>query len=130
MLLSNINKEEAFKTSRFSIWKNETESERGFTQHESPKTHGDAVLQFLKIPSETNDLIQIWKSKKYTSPVIQNEIIKDMALIILHDIVNSIKDSGCYSIMADESSDISNEQQFIICIWWVDKMRTLVDFML
>ena len=91
--------------------------------------HGDAVLQFLKIPSETNDLIQIWKSKKYTSPVIQNEIIKDMALIILHDIVNSIKDSGCYSIMADESSDISNEQQFIICIWWVDKMRTLVDFM-
>ena len=52
-----------------------------------------------------------------------------MALIILHDIVNSIKDSDCYSIMADESSDISNEQQFIICIWWVDKMRTLVDFM-
>ena len=74
MLLSNINKEEAFKTSGFSIWKNETESERGFTQHESPKTHGDAVLQFSKISSETNDLIQIWKSKKYTSPVYKMKL--------------------------------------------------------
>ena len=48
-------------------------------------------------------------------------------------IVNSIKDSGYYSIMADESSDISNVQQFVICIRWVDKllepMRTLLDFM-
>ena len=45
-----------------------------------------------------------------------------MALTILHDIVNSIKDSGYYSIMADESSDISNVQQVVICIRWVDNM--------
>ena len=45
-----------------------------------------------------------------------------MALTILRDIVNSIKDSGYYSIMADESSDISNVQQFVICIRWADNM--------
>ena len=45
-----------------------------------------------------------------------------MALTILYDIVNSIKDLGYYSIMADESSDISNVQQFAICIRWVDNM--------
>ena len=45
-----------------------------------------------------------------------------MALIILRDVVNSIKDSGYYSIMVDESSDISDVQQFVICIRWVDNM--------
>ena len=40
----------------------------------------------------------------------------------MRDIVNSVKDSGYYSIMADESSDISNVQQFVICIRWVDNM--------
>ena len=58
MLLSNKNKEEAFITSGLSNWKNATESEKGFTQHESSKTHGDAVSRFLKIPSESNDLTQ------------------------------------------------------------------------
>ena len=158
MLLSNDNKEETFITSGFSNWENPTESQKGFTQHESSKTHGDAVSRFLKIPSETNDLIQTirstlklqqdqnrktlikimssirylarqgialrghneenpnfiqllylrakdddnlkeWllrKSKKYTSPIMQNEILKDIALTILRDIVNSIKDSAYY----------------------------------
>ena len=45
-----------------------------------------------------------------------------MALTILRDIVNSIRVSGCYSIMADESLDISNVEQFVICICWVDNM--------
>ena len=45
-----------------------------------------------------------------------------MALTILRDIVNSTKDSDYYSIMADESSDISNVQQFVICIHWVDNV--------
>ena len=62
MLLTNKNKEEAFITSRFSNCKNETESEKGFTQHKSSKTYGDAVSRFLKIPSETNDLIQTIRS--------------------------------------------------------------------
>ena len=54
-----------------------------------------------------------------------------MALAILCDIVNSIRDSSYYSIMADESSDISNVEQFVICFRWVDSMlepyRTLLN---
>ena len=45
-----------------------------------------------------------------------------MALTILRDIVNSIKDLGYYSITTDESSDISNVQLFVICIRWVDNV--------
>ena len=40
----------------------------------------------------------------------------------MHDIVNSTKDLGYHSIMADESSDISDVQQFVIWICWVDNM--------
>ena len=45
-----------------------------------------------------------------------------MALTFLCDIVNSVRDSGYCSIMADESSDISNVEQFVICIHWIDNM--------
>ena len=45
-----------------------------------------------------------------------------MALTIWRGIVISIRDSGYYSIMADESSATSNVEQFLICICWVDNM--------
>ena len=45
-----------------------------------------------------------------------------MALTILRDIVNSVRDSGYNNIMAGESSDISDVEQFVICIPWVDNM--------
>ena len=67
-------------------------------------------IQLLNLLAEDDDNLKEWllrKSKKYTSPIIQNEILKDMALTILRDIVNSVKDSGYYSIMVNESSDIS-----------------------
>ena len=51
---------------------------------------------------------------------IQNEILKDITLYILRSIVKNIKKSSCYSIMADEITDIINKEQFVICIRWVD----------
>ena len=62
MLLSNKNKEDAFITSGFSNWRNAAESEKGFTRHDSSKTHVDAVSRFLKIPSESSELLQIIRS--------------------------------------------------------------------
>ena len=81
--------------------------------------------QFLNLCAEDDDNLKeclLRKSKEYTLTMIQNEILKDMAIKTLSHIVNSIKDSGYYSIMADESSDISNVQQFVICIRQVDNM--------
>ena len=44
-----------------------------------------------------------------------------MALLILRDVIPCIKESRLYSIMADESTDITNQEQLVICIRWVDK---------
>ena len=50
------------------------------------------------------------KNEKFTSPEIQNEISKDMALLILWDVVSCIKESRWCSTMADESTDITNQE--------------------
>ncbi len=59
------------------------------------------------------------KSNKYTSHDIQNECLQIMALQILRVVGQSICSSSCYTIMADECTDVANKEQFIICFRWV-----------
>ena len=56
------------------------------------------------------------KNNKYTSPKIQNEILKELALTILPDVVESIKAADFFSIMLDESGDVSNKEQALFCV--------------
>lgn len=59
------------------------------------------------------------KTDKYMCHDIQNECLKIMALHIVRDIAKLIRESACYAIMADECTDLSNKEQFTICIRWV-----------
>ena len=43
-----------------------------------------------------------------------------MALQILREIAGNIKNALIYTIMADETADVSNKEQLAICIRWVD----------
>ena len=62
------------------------------------------------------------KYNKFTSPEIQNEVIKLFALETVRKVIARIKESECnfFSILADESSDVSRKEQLVICIRWVD----------
>ena len=42
-----------------------------------------------------------------------------MALQILREVIQNVRDSSCYSIMADECTDTANKEQFTIVIRWV-----------
>ena len=44
-----------------------------------------------------------------------------MALKILQDIAKDINGSIFYTIIADEVTDESNHEQFVICLCWVDQ---------
>ena len=44
-----------------------------------------------------------------------------MALRILREIVSNTQSSVFYTIMADETADVSNKEQLVICICWVDE---------
>ena len=62
-------------------------------------------IQLLHLRGIDHEGVDAWlnkKTNKYTSPVIQNECLKLMALHILRDVSRStcIADSHCFSIVA------------------------------
>ena len=80
-------------------------------------------IQLLKLTGKDQPLLLKWlkrKEDRYTSHDIQNEIITIMANHVIHDLVSEIR-GGFFSIICDEHTDISNKEQLIICIRWVDK---------
>lgn len=64
----------------------------------------------------------------YTSPEIQNEIISICGNLILEKIVSRINKSMCFSIMADETTDINNIEQLSLCIRYIDTSDNCNEF--
>ena len=89
--------------------------------------------QLLKLRSEEDKMFAEWltkKTNKFTSPKMQNEMIEVMALQILRDIAKNIQSAEIYSILADETADISNVEQLTFCIRWADNnLVTHEDFL-
>ena len=49
-------------------------------------------------------------------------MLKDLSLSIFHDVaLKAIKSSDYHSIMVDESSDVSNKEQAVFCVCWIDE---------
>ena len=88
------------------------------------KTEEDSnFFQLLKLRSEDDEELASWlgqKSSKYRSPEIQNELIEIMALQVLREIAKNIQDAVIYTVLADETADVSNNEQLVLCIHWVD----------
>ena len=61
------------------------------------------------------------KTNKYTSADMQNECLEQMALYLVTQICRNVATNGFYTIMADECTDVSNKEQFTICLRWVDE---------
>ena len=90
--------------------------------------HGDEqdsnFIQLMKLRAEDDPKITEWmkkKTDKYISPNIQNEVLKIMALSVLCEIMHSIHEAPFLSVMIDETTDISNKEQVVLCLRWVDK---------
>lgn len=56
------------------------------------------------------------KGSNCTSHDMQEEILKVIALKVFWEIAAEIRKAEFYAIMADETSDVSNTEQFVICI--------------
>ena len=61
------------------------------------------------------------KREKYIHHDAQNEIMRLMTFIILRHMAKNIHDGIFYSVMADEVTDCSSKEQFVICFRWFDK---------
>ena len=58
--------------------------------------------------------------EKYASPEIQNELLEAMALGMMRQIPANIQNATFFTIIADETVDVSNKKQLVICIRWID----------
>lgn len=91
---------------------------RGADQDQDSNFH-----QLNTLRAEDNPALAEWlkrKANRYTSPDIQNEILSLMSHTILRDISRDIQHSKYFAILADETTDISNREQLVICLRWID----------
>jgi len=60
------------------------------------------------------------KTDKYTSVEIQNKMLETMALHILRQITKCLQQTPFITLMVDETTDVSNQEQAVFCLRWVD----------
>lgn len=56
----------------------------------------------------------------YTSPVIQNDLIMLCGEFIQAKIVEKVKSAKFFSILVDETTDVSTAQQMVLCVRYFD----------
>ena len=86
------------------------------------------LITLLKLRAKDDPRITGWltRTKKNLDSRDQNEILKLMALTIVRKKAEKIRASKFIGILADESADISKEEQLIICIRWIDHEKLVV----
>ena len=88
--------------------------------------------QILKMMAKHDPTLSKWlekKSRKFCHPEIQNELLEIMALEVLRDLLDEIRESGFYSFMCDETTDLSNSEQCVNVLRWVDdSLQVMEDF--
>ena len=82
------------------------------------------LRQLLSMKAEEDSNLKEWLQRKqnvYTSPNIQNEIVKLMGLQILRNISSELQCSPFLTIMADETTDSSNAEQVTVFFQCINK---------
>jgi hypothetical protein len=66
------------------------------------------------------------RNATYISPKIQNEIAATCGDMIVKDITNRTTQSGFFSLLADETTDVAGMAQLSLCIRYVDMSKRRV----
>ena len=98
---------------------------RGHDESESSLNKGN-FLEIFSIIAKHDPIVQerIDKGPKnatYLSPDIQNSILKIMGKMIRDRISAEVRLSGFFSLMADETKDVSKQEQLSIVVRYVDR---------
>ncbi|XP_045169561.1 uncharacterized protein LOC123532237 [Mercenaria mercenaria] len=92
---------------------------RGKTEE---KSNFRALINYrAEVDSDLHDhLANSPKHAQYLSPSIQNEFIHICGNQISDSIVHRCQDARYFSILADESADVSNKEQFAFCLRYIE----------
>lgn len=96
---------------------------RGHIECEGSLNRGN-FLEILDVMASENPVLRKRRENspgnaKYTSKTTQNDLLKAASAIIVKQIVEEIKKAEFYSIIADETRDISRIEQLSLCLRYV-----------
>ncbi|CAC5380927.1 unnamed protein product [Mytilus coruscus] len=92
--------------------------------HTEERGNSMAILNYAASEDEvlSKHLTQLTNEKaKYTSPDIQNEILKIIGSQIRENIVRDCNKSDYFAILADEATDTSTKEQVSLCLRFLDR---------
>ena len=96
---------------------------RGHDESELSSNPGNFVTIFHLLVSHDPRLKQkrasAPKNATYLSPEIQNSVLSILAKMVKDQICSEVKESGAYTIMADETRDVSKTEQLCIVLRYV-----------
>lgn len=84
-------------------------------------------IQLLKFLGESDPAVNAWLARdreKYISGEIQNEILWIMAHSIICKLFHFVHDNTYFALMV---TDLSNCEQFVVCLCWIDNFTFTVN---
>jgi len=93
---------------------------------EKPKSKDGKLRALLRFRANSGDnalknhVINSPRNATYVSPAIQNEILQVCSGIVEQQLATKINKASCFSILADETMDVSGTEQLSMCIRYVD----------
>ena len=81
---------------------------------------GNLYQLLLLLSTDCPQLVSWLRRRDYISPAIVNEIITICGNTILRQLLVDIRAANYFSLIADEATDISHNEQICIAVRWVD----------
>ena len=99
--------------------------------HDSNKGNFKAILEYraLGVSVLKKHLTEARRNAQYTSPETQNEIILTCKSLIVQKIAQDVKESKLYSIICDECTDSSNNEQLSLSVRYVKEGQVRESFL-
>uniref|UniRef100_A0A2S2Q6K9 Zinc finger MYM-type protein 1 n=1 Tax=Sipha flava TaxID=143950 RepID=A0A2S2Q6K9_9HEMI len=80
-----------------------------------------AILRYMaQGDSDMRSYLESSGTIKYTSSTSQNEIIDSCNKLLLNKIVSRVNEAKCFTVLADETADVSGIEQVSLCVRYVD----------
>jgi len=98
---------------------------RGHRENEASANKGN-FIEILNLVARHDEVVSgqlshLPKNAIYTSPKIQNDLLNIMFGMVHKGISLAVQNAGVFSSLADESKDISKQEQLTIVLHYVDK---------
>ena len=93
--------------------------------HEDSITFEGNLYQLLLLQAKDSIQLASWiKKRDYISPANVNEIISISGNTVLRQLLQEIQTADWFSLISDEATDVSHNEQMCIAIHWVDSSYT------